>query len=108
MTNESSQFTASREFQTAEIARVYRIPQHLVQGTSGGDLEVQGQEFVTYTLMPWLNRIESAISRSLIYDDDQYYAKFDVRGLLRANSNQRASYYSTMIGLGIFSINDCR
>ena len=108
MTNESSQFTASREFQTAEIARVYRIPQHLVQGTSGGDLEVQGQEFVTYTLMPWLNRIESAISRSLIYDDDQYYAKFDVKGLLRANSNQRASYYSTMIGLGIFSINDCR
>jgi HK97 family phage portal protein len=108
MTNESSQFVASRDFQTAEICRVYRIPQHLIQGTPGGDLEVQGQEFVTYTLMPWLNRIESSISRSLIYNDDEYYAKFDVRGLLRANSNQRASYYSTMIGLGIFSINDCR
>lgn len=108
MSNEASQFQSSREFQCSEIARVYRIPQHLIQGTPGGDLEVQGQEFVTYTLMPWLNRIESAISRSLIYNDDEYYAKFDVRGLLRANSNQRASYYSTMIGLGIFSINDCR
>lgn len=106
MTNESSQFVASREFQTAEICRVYRIAQHLIQGTSGGDLEVQGQEFVTYTLMPWLTRIESSISRSLIYNDDEYYAKFDVRGLLRANSNARASYYSTMINLGVFSIND--
>jgi hypothetical protein len=108
MTNESSQFTASRAFQTEEICRVYRISQHLVQGTPGGDLEVQGQEFVTYTLMPWLNRIESSISRSLIYNDDEYYAKFDVRGLLRANSTARASFYSTMIGLGVFTINDVR
>jgi len=108
MTNESSQFVASRDFQTAEICRVYRIAQHLIQGTPGGDLEVQGQEFVTYTLMPWLTRIESAISRSLIYNDDEYYAKFDVRGLLRANSQQRASYYSTMTSLGIMTINDCR
>jgi HK97 family phage portal protein len=108
MTNESSQFVASRDFQTAEICRVYRIPQHLIQGTPGGDLEVQGQEFVTYTLMPWLSRIESSISRSLIYNDDEFYAKFDVRGLLRANSQQRASYYSTMTSLGIMTINDCR
>jgi len=108
MTNESSQFQASRDFQTAEICRVFRIPQHLIQGTPGGDLEVQGQEFVTYTLMPWLHRIESSISRSLIYNDDEYYAKFDVRGLLRANSQQRASYYSTMTSLGIMTINDCR
>ena len=108
MTNESSQFQASRAHQTEEIARVYRCPLHLIQGTPGGDLEVQGQEFVTYTLMPWLNRIESSISRSLIYNDDEYYAKFDVRGLLRANSQQRASYYSTMTSLGIMTINDCR
>ena len=107
-TNESSQFTASRSFQTEEIARVYRCPLHLIQGTPGGDLEVQGQEFITYTLMPWMSRIESAISRSLIYDDDQFHAKFDSRGLLRANSNTRAGYYSTMINLGIFSINEAR
>jgi hypothetical protein len=105
-TNEASQFNATRAQQTEEICRLYRIPLHLVQGQSGGDLETQGQEFVTYTLMPWLTRIESAISRSLIVDDDTYYAKFDVRGLLRANSNQRASYYSTMLNLGVYTIND--
>jgi HK97 family phage portal protein len=108
MTNESSQFVATRAAQCEEIARVYRIPQHLIQGTPGGDLEVQGQEFITYTLMPWINRIESAISRSLIINSDEFHAKFDLRGLLRANSNARASFYSTMLNLGIYSINDAR
>ena len=107
-TNEASQFNASRAFQSEEIARIYRLPLHLVQGQSGGNLEVAGQEFVTYTLVPWLRRIESAISRSLIYNDDVFFAEFDVRGLLRGDSNSRASYYSTMISLGIYSINDCR
>ena len=107
-TNEASQFVASRTFQTEEICRIYRLPLHLVQGTSSGSLEVQGQEFVTWTLAPWLERIQSAISRSLIYNDDLFVAGFDTRGLLRADSGSRASYYSTCTGLGILSINECR
>ena len=107
-TNEASQFVASRTFQTEEICRIYRLPLHLVQGTSSGSLEVQGQEFVTWTLAPWLERIQSAISRSLIYNDDLFVAGFDTRGLLRADSQSRASYYSTCTNLGILSINECR
>ena len=108
-TNSESQFLDVRRFQGEEICRVLRLPVHLVQGQSGGgSLEVQGQEFVTYTLMPWLTRIEQAISRSLIYDDDTYYAKFDTRGLLRGDSNSRAAYYSTMMNLGVLSIADVR
>ncbi len=105
---EQSQFIDSRRFQSEEIARIYRLPLALVQGQSGGDLETQGQEFVTYTLLPWLRRIESAISRSLIYNDDVFFAEFDTKGLMRGNSNSRASFYSTMTNLGIYSINDCR
>ena len=107
-TAEQSQFIDSRRFQCEEIARVYRLPLHLIQGTPGGSLEVQGQEFITYTLLPWLKRIESAISRSLIWNDDLFFAEFDTRGLLRADSNSRASYYSTMMGLGILSVNEIR
>lgn len=107
-TNEASQFVSSRAFQSEEIARVYRLPLHLVQGQSGGNLEVSGKEFVTYTLMPWLRRIESAISRSLIYDDDAFYARFDVRELLRGDSSSRAAYLSTMMSLGIYTLNDAR
>lgn len=107
-TNEQSQYVDSRRYQSEEIARVYRLPLRLVQGQSGGNPEVEGQDFVTYTLVPWLRRIESAISRSLIYNDDLFVAEFDVRGLMRGDSGSRAAYYSTMTNLGIFSINDCR
>ena len=105
---EQSQAIESRRFSVEEISRVYRLPLHLIQGTTGGDLETQGQEFITYTLAPWLRRIESAISRSLIYNDDVFFAEFDVRGLLRSDSSRRAAYYSTMTNLGILSINECR
>lgn len=107
--NSDSQFLEVRRFQCEEIARCFRLPLSLIQGQSpGGSLENQGQEFINYTLMPWLIRIEQSISRSLIYDDDTYYAKFDTRGLLRGDSNSRAAYYSTMLNLGILSINECR
>jgi HK97 family phage portal protein len=107
--NSDSQFLEVRKFQCEEIARCFRLPLSLIQGQSpGGSLEVQGQEFINWTLMPWLIRIEQSISRSLIYDDETYYAKFDTRGLLRGDSGSRASYYSTMMNLGVLSINDVR
>ena len=107
--NESSQFESSRRFQTEEICRIYRLPLHLVQGEAlSGDIEAKGQDFLTYTLTPWLRRIEQAISRSLIVNDDMYVAAFDTKSLLRGNSNSRASFYSVMTGLGIYTINDCR
>jgi HK97 family phage portal protein len=105
---EQSQFESTRRFQSEEIARIYRLPLHLIQGQGGGDLETSGQEFVTYTLVPWLRRIESAISRSLIYNDDIFFAEFDARALMRGNSNSRAAYYSTMMNLGILSVNEVR
>jgi HK97 family phage portal protein len=107
--NSDSQFLEVRRFQCEEICRVFRLPLAMVQGqSSGGDLETQGQEFVTYTLMPWLKRIELAISRSLIYDDDTYFAEFDTSGLLRGNSQARASYLSSMLNLGLMTINEAR
>lgn len=105
---EQSQFEASRRFQCEEIARCYRIPLHLLQGTSGGSLEVLGQEFVTYTLLPWIRRIESAISRSLIYNDDLFYAEFDVKGLLRGDSNSRMAFYTAALNAGLMTLNECR
>lgn len=105
---EQSQYESTRRFQSEEIARVYRLPLSLIQGQSSGSIEENGQEFVTYTLVPWLRRIESAISRSLIYNDDVFFAEFDTKGLMRGNSNARAGFYSTMINLGLMTHNECR
>ena len=105
---EQSQFESTRRFQSEEIARVYRLPLSLVQGQSSGNMESSGREFVTYTLVPWLSRIEGGISRSLIYNDDVFFAQFDAKALMRADGNSRAGFYSTMQNLGIYSINDSR
>jgi HK97 family phage portal protein len=105
---EQSQFESTRRFQSEEIARIYRLPLSLIQGQTSGSIEENGQEFVTYTLVPWLRRIESAISRSLIYNDDMFFAEFDTKGLMRGNSNARAGFYSTMLNLGLMTHNECR
>jgi HK97 family phage portal protein len=105
---EQSQYESTRRFQSEEIARVYRLPLSLIQGQSSGSHEENGQEFVTYTLVPWLRRIESAISRSLIYNDDLFFAEFDTKGLMRGNSTVRAGFYSTMLNLGLMTHNECR
>jgi len=106
--NEQAQFSSARDAQTAEICRVFRIPLHMIQGDSTGDTESKGQDFLTYTLTPWLTRLESAMSRSLIINRKEFTVKFDTTGLVRADSNRRASYYGTMLGLGLMSINEAR
>ena len=105
---EQSQFESSRRFQCEELARCYRIPMHLLQGGSVGNLEALGQEFVTYTLLPWVRRIETAISRSLIYNDDLFYAEFDLKGLMRGDSNSRMSFYTAALNAGLMTLNECR
>ena len=106
--NEQAQFSAARTEQTAEICRVFRIPLHLIQGDSSGDLEQKGQDFLTYTLTPWLHRLESGMSRSLIINRREFVVGFDTSALVRADSNRRASYYGTMLGLGLMNINEAR
>jgi predicted ABC-type ATPase len=40
--------------------------------------------------------------------DDEYFAEFDTRGVLRADAAGRASYYNTMWNLGVLSVNEIR
>jgi len=110
---EDAQFLETRKFQVEEVARMYRVPLHLIQhmekSTSWGTgIEELGQGFVTYSLQTWLVRWEQRIQSRLIPARDQgtYYVKHSVEGLLRGDSIKRAEYYSKMWNLGAFSIND--
>ena len=109
--NESAQFLETRRFQIEEIARAFRIPQHLIgelTKSSFNNIEVQRNEFVVYCLLPHLRRWEAAISRDLIADDETYFAEHSVTGLLRGDSQSRANYYREMANLGVLSINEIR
>lgn len=108
--NTDSQFLELRRYQLAEIARLFRIPMHLLQeGGASGSVEHAGIDFVQHTIIPWLRRLESAFSRDLLPDDaarDRYQISFDVRGLLRGDAASRSAYYRSMWDIGVLSTND--
>ena len=102
-----AQFIEARKWQLAEIARLFRVPLHLLGAeTSPGSVEHAGLDFVQHTILPWLRRFESAFVRDLISDDDRYFVEFDVRGLMRGDAASRSAYYRAMWDIGALSTND--
>ena len=115
MNPEDAQMLQSRAFNVEEICRWFRVPPFLVghseKSTSwGSGIEQQMIGFITFTLRPWLARVEKAISRSLIAPADRrrYFAEFAIEGLLRGDSSSRSAFYSTMTQNGIYTRDDCR
>ena len=108
-----AQFLETRKFQINEIARIFRVPPHMVgdlEKSSFSNIEQQSLEFVKYTLEPWLVRWEQAMQRSLIPQDDKskYFIKFNVDGLLRGDYQSRMQGYATARQNGWMSANDIR
>ena len=110
---EQAQFLETRKFQLNEIARIFRVPPHMVgdlEKSSFSNIEQQSLEFVKYTLEPWLIRWEQSIQRSLLSTDEKplYFVKFNVDGLLRGDYASRMSGYATARQNGWMSANDIR
>ena len=110
---EDSQFLSTREFGVEEICRIFRVPPHMVQDlkrATFSNIEHQSIDFVVHTLDPWLVRIERAIVKDLLVEDekDDYFPKFNVDGLLRGDYQSRMQGYSVGIANGIISPNEAR
>ena len=110
---EQAQFLETRKFQINEIARIFRVPPHMVgdlEKSSFSNIEQQSLEFVKYTLDPWVLRWEQALNRSLIPNKDKkkYFIKFNVDGLLRGDYESRMNGYATARQNGWMSANDIR
>lgn len=83
-----AQFLETRKFQINEIARIFRVPPHMVgdlEKSSFSNIEQQSLEFVKYTLDPWVIRWEQSLSRALFSKEEKknLFFKFNVEGLLR-------------------------
>ena len=108
-----AQFLETRKFQIDEIARIFRVPPHMVgdlDKSSFSNIEQQSLEFVKYTLDPWVIRWEQSLSRALFTDDEkkEYFFKFNVEGLLRGDYQSRMQGYATARQNGWMSANDIR
>lgn len=110
---EQAQFLETRKFQINEIARIFRVPPHMVgdlEKSSFSNIEQQSLEFVKYTLDPWIIRWEQSLNRSLLNPDEKktYFFKFNVEGLLRGDYQTRMQGYATARQNGWMSANDIR
>ena len=110
---EEAQFLETRKFQINEIARLYRIPPHMVgdlDKSSFSNIEQQSLEFVKYTLDPWVIRWEQSLQRSLLLPGEKgkYFIKLNVDGLLRGDYQSMMNGYAVGRQNGWFSANDIR
>jgi len=110
---EQAQFLETRKFQIDEIARIFRVPPHMVgdlEKSSFSNIEQQSLEFVKYTLDPWVTRWEQSIYRTLLSPNEKkgFFVKFNVEGLLRGDYVSRMNGYSIARQNGWMSANDIR
>jgi len=110
---EAAQFLQTRKFQIQEIARIFRVPPHMVgdlEKSSFSNIEQQSLEFVKYTLDPWVIRWEQSIQQALILPAEKgsLFVKFNVDGLLRGDYRSRMTGYATARQNGWMSANDIR
>ena len=110
---EQAQFLETRKFQINEIARIFRIPPHMIgdlEKSSFSNIEQQSLEFVKYTLDPWVIRFEQAITKTLLSprEKPQIYVKFNLEGLLRGDYESRMNGYAVARQNGWMSANDIR
>lgn len=110
---EEAQFLETRKFQLAEIARLYRIPLHMIgdlDRSTNSNIEQQSLEFVKFTLEPWVIRWEQGLMQALLLPEEkkQYFIKFNVDGLLRGDYASRMNGYAVGRQNGWLSANDIR
>ena len=110
---EQAQFLETRKFQINEIARIFRVPPHMVgdlEKSSFSNIEQQSLEFVKYTLDPWVTRWEQSIQRILLTAEEKskYFVKFNLDGLLRGDYQSRMNGYAIGRQNGWMSANDIR
>ena len=107
---DEAQMLESRKLAIEEIARIFRIPPHMLGITTPGAMSYASVEqnninFVTHTLRPYISKMEDAYSRLLPTDA---FMRFNVDGLLRGDYTTRIQGYSVGLQAGFYSVNDVR
>ena len=103
----------TRKFQVTEICRIFRVPPHMIgdlERATFSNIESQNISFAVHTIRPWLVRIEQAINRALIPENEKgrFYAQFNIDGLMRGDYKSRMEGYAIARQNGWMSANDIR
>lgn len=109
------QLLQGRAFNVEELCRWFRVPPFMVGHTEkstswGTGLEQQMIGFLTFSLRPYLTRIEQAVKKQLLKPAERgtVYAEFNLEGLMRADSAGRAALANAYAQNGIETRNEIR
>ena len=110
---EKSQALEARRMAVEDVARIWRIPSHMLNlpGTNTySSVEQNMIQFVTHTLRPYVTMLEDAMSplMSRYPGGADAFIKFNMSALLRADTQTRFAAYSTGLQSGFLTINDIR
>lgn len=110
---DQAQFIQTRNFQINEIARIFNVPPHMIgdlERSTNNNIEQQSIQYVQYSLMPWVKRIEEELTRKLLYEAEKpdYFIEFNMDGLLRGDAKARSEYYRTLWNIGAINNNEIR
>lgn len=111
ITPEDFQMILSRKFSVNDIARWLGLPPHMLADldrSTNNNIEHQGQEFVTYSLGPWLSLWEFACNDQLILNTSRFYVEFTRDALVRGDLAARWAAYQIAISTGTFTRNEVR
>jgi HK97 family phage portal protein len=108
--NDQAQWVESQQFNVGAVARLFGVPGEMVGGQTAGPLaytspEQRGEDFLTYSVRPWLSRIERAVSRLLPRTQQ---AKFNAGGFVRVALKDRYEAHKTGIEAGFLTVNEAR
>jgi HK97 family phage portal protein len=108
---DEAQFIQTQKFSVATICRFYGVPPEMMAGETAGheaytSPEMRGTDFLTFSLRPWLARVERAISSQLLASTQR--AKFNAGGFVRATLRDRYEAHRIAIEAGFLTRNEVR
>lgn len=113
LNHEQAQFLETRKFQVTEIARIFRVPPHMIadlEKATFSNIEHQAIEFVTHTMLPWVVRAEQRFNQTLLLPAEQkdLFCEFSLETLLRGDIKSRFEAYQIMRRNGALNANEWR
>lgn len=109
--NRDSQYIEARRAVVTDIARMFRLPSHIIndlEKATFSNIEQLSIEVVKYSLMPWLVALEQRYERDLVLPNEQIVIRHNASGLLRGSAKERAEALQIQRRNGVINANDWR
>ena len=104
--NRAQELLDNRKFQEHEVAKVFGIPEGILNTTAETNLENTFTVFNEFAIRPLAMQFQEAINTLL--DEDRQYFEFDFNGVMKVSLASRIDAYSKQINAGLLSPNEAR